>query len=424
MITNFIQHVQLFIGWIDWVFYFAAFAAAFGLARSSWMFWRQQGYKQRIQWALLEIQIPRETTRGPKAMEQVFASVFNLRNEQNGPKETWLDGEISRWFSLEIVGINKVTKFYLRLPRLLIHPFISSFYAQYPDIEIKEADYDYIDDFPPTYQELRADGYELYGLEITQKNDPAYVVNTYIEFEPKVGDEKGRILDSMASIMEIIGKMKPEETAWVQFLIVPDVSNSWLVGAKKIVEKMKSSTQGAEHGKGGNEPAIRLRFRTQGEDKTLKRIEDKKGKACFYVTIRMIYFAPRGIWNQDLLNRGIYGYVAQFSNDDQRFHKPNLLRTKVEWDSFPYFFPKRRLFWKQVALYDEYRRRFVPEETWAGKIYNSHLPLNYCFFHKPMLLSAEELATLFHIPTNIVMTQVTMNRIESKRLPAPSNLPK
>ena len=186
---TFITYFKEFIGWIDWVFYFVAFAAAFGLARSCWMFWRQQGYKQRINWALLEIQIPRETTRGPKAMEQVFASVFNLRNEQNGPKETWLDGEISRWFSLEIVGINKVTKLYLRIPRLLIHPFVSSFYAQYPDIEIKEVDHDYIDDFPPTYQQLRADGYELYGLEIVQKKDPAYVINTYVEFEPKVGDE-------------------------------------------------------------------------------------------------------------------------------------------------------------------------------------------------------------------------------------------
>ena len=207
---TFITYFKEFIGWIDWVFYFVAFAAAFGLARSCWMFWRQQGYKQRINWALLEIQIPRETTRGPKAMEQVFASVFNLRNEQNGPKETWLDGEISRWFSLEIVGINRVTKLYLRLPRLLIHPFTSSFYAQYPDIEIKEADHDYINDFPPTYQQLRADGYELYGLEIVQdpKRDPAYVINTYVDFEPKGGDEKRRSLDSMARISEIIGKIK------------------------------------------------------------------------------------------------------------------------------------------------------------------------------------------------------------------------
>lgn len=423
MITNLIQHIQLFIGWIDWVFYFAAFALAFAFARSCWMFWRQTHFKNRMNWVLLEIQIPRETTRGPKAMEQVFASIYNLRNKEDGPKETWIDGEITRWFSLEIVGSNKVTKLYLRLLRPLVHPFVSSFYAQYPDIEIKEADHDYIDDHPPTYQQLRADGYELYGLEIIQKRDPAYVINTYIEFEPKIGDEKGRILDSMASIMEIIGKMKPEETAWVQYLIRSDTDEYWLAGAKKIVDKFKSATQGDEHGKGDG-PAIRLRFRTQGEEKTLKRIEEKKGKACFQVTIRMIYFAPRGIWNQDLLNRGIYGYVAQFSNDDQRFAKPDNLRTKVEWDSFPFFFPKRRLFWKQVALYDEYRRRFIPEQTLAGKIHNSHLPLNWCVFHKPMILSAEELATLFHIPTSIVLTQVTMERIESKKLPAPSNLPK
>lgn len=408
---------------LSWVPYGLIFLAAFFFAKSAWTFWREEKYKHRIEWVLLEIKIPRETTRGPKAMEQVFASVFNLRNRAVGPKEVYLDGEITRWFSLEIVGSQQTTRFYLRMPRLLLHPFISSFYAQYPDVEIIEADKDYIDAHPPTYQKLKADGYDLYGLEIVQSKNPAYGINTYVDFEPKVGDEKGRILDSMASILEIIGKMKPEETAWVQYLIVPDTKEHWLHGAEDIVKKMKSATQGGEgDGKDGG-PSIRLRFRTQGEERTLKRVEDKKGKACFEVIIRMIYFAPKAIFNQDLLNRGVYGYVAQFGNDDQRFGKPDKLRTKVEWDSPPFFWPRRRLFWKQVAIYDEYRRRFIPEETFIGKLMNSRLPLQLCFFHQPMILSAEEMATLFHIPTNVVLTQVTMERVESKRLSPPSNLP-
>jgi hypothetical protein len=75
-----------------------------------------------------------------------------------------------------------------------------------------------------------------------------------------------------------------------------------------------------------------------------------------------------------------------------------------------------------VAFYDEIIHRFLPEETFAGKLYNSYF-WQWCFWHEFCLLSAEEMATLFHIPTNVVLTQSTMERIESKRLPSPTNLP-
>src|SRR3989344_5060561 len=251
------------------------------LAKSSWQFWKQSGYKTRINWIMLEIKIPRENLKGPKAMDQFLMSIFNLRNRQNGPKEVYMDGEIPRWFSLEIVGYNRTTRLFLRIPRLLVHPVTAALYASYPDVEVVEVDRDYIYDGPPDYHVMKKNGMEIYALELQQKKDPAYVLNTFLDFETKVGDEKGRIIDSMSGIIEIIGKMKPEETCWIQFLCQPDTTGEWLEGAKKIVdEKFKSATQENEQagGKGGQ---IRFRFRTQGEEKTLKRIEEKKGKAVY-----------------------------------------------------------------------------------------------------------------------------------------------
>jgi len=389
------------------------------------MFWCQEIYKNRFDWVLLEIKVPRETLKGPKAMDQVLSSVFNLRNFPIGPKEVYWDGEITRWFSLEIVGTNQATRLYLRIVRPLMHPFISSFYAQYPDVEIVEAGKDYIYDYPDTYQALRARNYEIYGLELTQSKDPAYSLRTYVDFETKVGSEKGRIIDPMATVIEIIGKLKPEETVWIQFLCVPDTKHDtkkhWWIGADREINKMKETKQ-ESHGAPGQEPTIRFRFRTQAEEKKLKHLEEKKGKPAFEVTFRSIYIAPRNIFNRDLANRGISSFLMQMNDDEQRIKKINKIRSKVDWDAFPYIFPKRRLFWKNVAIYDEYRRRFIPEETIAGKIYNSY-PLRWCFWHKPMILSSEEIATFFHIPTSVVLTQVTMERIESKRLSPPSNIP-
>ena len=407
---------------ISWVPYALAFGVSFHFAKSSWGFWREEVYKNSIDWILIEVRIPRETTRGPKAMEQILAAISNLANSPVGLKETYWDGEITRWYSFEIVGSRGETHLYIRLPRMLLHPFVSTFYSQYPDVEIVEAERDYIHDLPATYQELKKNRYELYGMEVKQRQNPAYSFNTYIDFETKVGDEKGRIIDPMAALIEIIGRLKPDETVWVQFLVIPDTKEHWLHDADHIISKMKSMVQGGESMGGASGPSIRLRFRTQGEDKTLKQIEEKKGKAIYETLFRAIYVAPDAMFNRDLMNRGVFGYLAQFNNDHQSMKKIDKIRSKVEWDSFPFFFPKRRLFWKRVAILDEYRRRFIPEESFMGKIHNSYL-LRWCFFHKPMILSCEELATFYHIPTSVILTSVTFDRIESKRLSPPSNLP-
>ena len=300
---------------------------------------------------------------------------------------------------------------------------MSAFYAQYPDIEIYETEEDYIDAYPKTYQELKAKGFEMYGLEIAQSKNRAYSLRTYTDYETKVGDEKGRIIDPMASIVEIIGRLKPDETVWLQFEAIPDTIGAWIKDADHIIKKMKETSPGEHQSKDSSTP-FRLRFRTQGEEKTLERVEDKKGKAIFETTIRCIYFAPKAIFNQDLPNRGVFGYIAQLNDDDQRVKKVNRVRTKVEWEGFPpLIFRFRRLFWKRVAMYDEYRKRFIPAKTIVGKILNSYW-LRLCFFHEPMILSSAELATMFHIPTNVVLTAATMERIESKKLSAPSNLPR
>lgn len=411
-----------FLHQIDWILYAIAFIIACSIFEDMFVSWRQIVYKHDIVWVLLEIKIPRETLRGPKAMDQVLASIYNLRNHHVGLKEVYWDGEVTRWFSFEIVGEQGSTRLFVRVPRVILHPFISSFYAQYPDVELIEAEEDYIDKYPKTYQELKARNYEMYGLEVTQTANPAYGLRTYVDFETKVGDEKGRIIDTMAGVIEIIGKLKPQEVVWIQFLARPDTIGDWLASADKIVDKIKSATQGGDKSGEGTTP-FRLRFRTQGEEKTLKRIEDKKGKAVFITIPRLIYFAPKAIYNQDLPNRGIFGYIAQLKNNDQAIKKIDRVRTKVEgWGMPPLIFMKGRMYWKRIMMYEEYRKRYFPASPFFARIFNSHL-LRWCFFHEPMLLSSEELATLYHVPTNVVLTQATMERIESKRVSAPSNLP-
>ena len=47
---------------ISWVPYALAFGASFHFAKSSWGFWREEVYKNKIDWMLVELRVPRETT--------------------------------------------------------------------------------------------------------------------------------------------------------------------------------------------------------------------------------------------------------------------------------------------------------------------------------------------------------------------------
>ena len=229
------------------------------------------------------------------------------------------------------------------------------------------------------------------------------------------------ILISFAKAVEIIGKLKPEETIWVQLVAAPDVVGvwSWLPESEKILDKLKNPVDEAHS---GGEGAIRFRFRTPGEDDIIKKVDDKRSKNCYETVIRMLYIAPKNIFNHQTLYRGVFGFFQQFKNEYQQFKKNFHTRTKSEWFMFPFGFPSTRLRMKREKLYDEYRRRFFPEETFFGKIMNSKL-FQWCIYHHTSIFSAEELATLFHIPTNVVLTQAAMTRVESKRLPSPTNLP-
>ena len=135
-----------------------------------------------------------------------------------------------------------------------------------------------------------------------------------------------------------------------------------------------------------------------------------------------MYISPKEIYNYNIGYRGIQTFFNQFRHDKQVLERNIHVQTKGEWYYFPWIFPNVRLYWKRHAFYDEFFNRFLPEERFAGKLYYSYFWV-WCFWHRPMPLSSEELATLFHIPTNVVLTQAAMERIESKRLSPPSNLP-
>src|SRR3989344_4687471 len=390
------------------------------------MLWREEVYKsghKLLPWVYLEIKVPREILEGPKAMEQFFAALRPLANFPSSLVKKWWEGEVPRWHTIDIIGKNNEVRFFMRVSSKISAAIEGLLHAHYPDIEILTVEDPLVKEFPATYEEVSAQGYDIFANELYQTHSSAFSIRTYSEFEEESGDEKGRIIDPFSVLLELIGGLKPQEILLVQYILFPgDQKHAhWKHEAEHILDTLRDTTQQVGTDKEGK-PQYRFRFRSPGEEGVIKRLEEKREKGSFEAYIRYLYVSPKEIYNYNVGYRGIQTFFNQFQHDYQSLERNLGVQTKGEWYYFPWVFPNKRLHWKRVAFYDEIIHRFLPEETFAGKLYNSYF-WQWCFWHKFVLLSAEEMATLFHIPTNVVLTQSTMERIESKRLPSPTNLP-
>ena len=389
------------------------------------MFWRKEKYKnsRKVEpWIFFEIKIPREILKGPKAMEQFFAALYSLRNKPVAWYKLYYDGEVPRWHIIDIIGKNKEVRFFMRVSNRISAAVEGLLYANYPEIEIIETTDPYLDAIPHSYKDLVAQGYEFFGNELMQEMSPAISIRTYSEFEQETGDEKGRIIDPFAVLLELIGNLQDSEMIVVQMILMPYIGKSLKKDIAHQLEGLRNTTQQMGHDKEGK-PQYRFRFRTPAEEGVIKRLEDKKEKGIFETTIRYMHIVPKEIYNYNIGYRGIQTYFNQFRHDRQVLERNYHMMTKSEWYYFPWIFHNLRSRLKRKVYYQHYLERHLPNEHFAQQVYGTNWLAHWCMYHKPMPMSVEELATLFHIPTSVVLTAPTMERIESKHLSAPSNLP-
>ena len=404
---------------VSWVFYIAVPFILFYIGIDIFQYSRQLKYKKAIDWCLIEVRIPRQIEKGPKAMENFFTALHGLRNAPSKFSELYLDGEVTRPFSFEMCAHKGSTRFFIRTPKGLKPAVASMIYAAYSDVEVTDTQ-DYIEEFPESFFDLQSLGYDIGGGEFALDKDSAYPVASYDVFESKDGD--ARIVDSMALLLELFGRLTLEETVWMQIVAAPE-GEDWKKASEKIIQETKESEQKALKAAKEKGEAVVV-TRTPGEEARLKLIEKKRTKNGFKCLIRYMYIAPKSSFNKDLSGRGIPTYFSQFVTDANKFKKNGGTALGSDWRDFPYFLHKRTVPERKAFFWRWYRKRALPEKTWSGKMFNSTLLYHGGFDMKTMILNSDELATIFHLPTNVVLTAPVVRRMESKTLPPPPVLPK
>ncbi|MBI4121406.1 MAG: hypothetical protein HY470_00405 [Candidatus Ryanbacteria bacterium] len=396
-----------------WIWAGPAFFMLFVLV---WKSWRQQLYKTAVSWVLLELKFPREIEKSPKAMEQFFAVLHGVRNAPGDWMETYLDGEVTLWFSLEMMSIGGDTHLYIRTPVKHQKVVTANLYANYPMIEVEPAP-DYMEKFARTLSGLYARNLDIWGSELVLAKEDAYPIRTYIQYE---GVEEARSIDPIASMLEVFRHLDRKETVCVQILIRP-AGDEWREKGLNLVKKLKiegSKTIVGPLGEYTDRP-----IRTPGETEVLKSIEISISKSGYESLVRYIYIADKSVYNTNFAKRGTISAFNQHADRSMNFFlHNNSIYTQTKWINYPYFFPRQRAEGRKRRILENYHERKMPEEMVLSRYLHARA-LNFNTWQRTFVLNTEELATLFHPPTNLVMTGPLIKRVESKRMGPPASMP-
>lgn len=403
----------------------------FIIAFISWVYYRQGQYIASLKFILLNIRVPQENLRSPYAMELVIAGLYGIFNPRD-PVEKYWRGELQEWISLEIVGIDGHVNFVIWSPIQFQDLIEAHVYAQYPEAEIVQvADYASEITAPVTTPESE---WDLWGGELVLTKEDVYPIRTYVDFEiaTQSGPDEAKV-DPISSIIEAMGRLGPGEQIWVQIPILPaDVG--WRENGLKLVKKLigvkepgknksffqnffdewvdfaiKAVTEapfrpptfaGAVVKEEKNSLPSLMQFLSPGEQDAVKALERNISKVAFSTKIRIIYLMQKSIFDKNLMKSRVLSLTAAYG----QFTSTNLNSFKLtRKTSAHYWFPTRRLNHRKEEILREYKKRSLSDGT-------------------TYYLNIEELATLFHFPTNMVKTPL-MERIEVKKSMPPKDLP-
>jgi hypothetical protein len=327
---------------------------------------------------LLILEIPKANDKSELAAEQLFASLHGILRDK---EELKLNNGVQEHLSFEVASVDGQIRFYAWIPRTLRSFVEGQIYSQYPTVQIRKADEDYV------AHESRHS--VVYSSEITLTDSEMLPIKTFQNFE----------VDPLAGITGSLAKLESTgEEVWIQILARPieddwhKSSDSWI----KSVKKGKSSIFGNGSGlvwiSGLLEALWKPPEAGQGSDvvkelserdKTrVAEAEKKATKLGYQVKIRLVYLGE-STTNAHLRMQAIVGTFKQFNST-------NLNGFKMSGASF-----------KQDD-FTKYRNRE--------------------FNDKGFILNIEELASVFHLPhTNVETPNVIW--ASSKTAEPPSKLP-
>lgn len=403
--------------------------------RKIYLTYIQDYYIKKMSWTLLEIKVPKEILKTPKAMEQVFAAMYADYTHGISFLQLYFDGLLDSWYSFEIVGHAGGIHFYVYTQAKRRNVVESAIYSEYPDAEIREVP-DYTGVFGSI---LPNENYDLWGTDFILPRESAYPIRTYPYFEESVEERR---LDPIANLAEVMSRLNEDEAIWLQVVISPSdytIGNDWKKEGEAVIDKI-TGRQAAESKPGigailadwfsnlfmapvehpiwpdpkEKAAAAVIKFLNPSEQEVVKAIDNKISKLGFETNIRFLYIDKRDAFTSANAI-AVMGSVRQFNTQNLNNLKPGkylTLNKGWQWRFIP-FWEKWELLYKKRKLFVAYRDRQLNSRR-VGKFRPSG--------DKISTFNTEELATIYHFPI-VAVGAPKLRRLEAQKGAPPAGLP-
>ena len=184
----------------------------------TWRNWQKIAKPEIIDSELLVLEIPKTNDKSELAAEQLFASLHGILRDK---EELKLSSGVQEHLSFEIASVGGQIRFYVWTPKSLRGFVEGQIYSQYPSVQIRKADEDYV-----THER---DHSVIYSSEITVVDDEVLPVKTFQSFE----------VDPLAGITGALAKLEStDEEIWVQILAKP-IADNWHKSSDRWIKNVK-----------------------------------------------------------------------------------------------------------------------------------------------------------------------------------------
>lgn len=363
---------------------------------------------------VLEIKPPRNLVKTPLAME-TFLSSMHFSPGESTWYVRWL-GRMRPWWSLEMASFEGQIHFFIWSRENYRRIIESQLYAQYPGVQVVEAlDYTRLISAKP-------EEWGIWGCDFKQIEKDPLPIKTYVEYGLDKVQKEPEQIDPLANLIEFMASAGKGEYVWLQFVIRVHKGEkyhklnekgkpyTWIDEGKELVDAMRKATRDSYVDAVTGEERPGFPNPTKGQSETMAAIERNTSKLAFDVGGRGIYIAKQEKFNPIMITHMI-GLFKPFNTEGWNGIKA--AEWMMNFDEYPWEF-------RAEKLKDKYRRELV--QAFRRRQFFFH-PFSYGISpDEVMVMSTEELATIYHIPSGSVETP-SLGRIQSATGEAPHNLP-
>ena len=364
---------------------------------------------------LLHIELPAEVEKSPLAMEVILTGLWNNGSETTFLQRIW-KGQFRSMTTLELVSNGGRIGYYVHLRKNWKDFMEARIYGQFPEAHITEVVDDYV-----TQVGYSPETHELWGTEYSKSKPDAVPIKTYIDWGmDKDPDKPEKQVDPLTNILEFMSSIKSDEHIWFQIVMKARKADEWygfyktldsyIEGGKQAIkevfeEAVQRTAERVEDEMAKKSLASRgVMLLSQPEKDRIESIERNFNKLRFDCGLRTMYIVKKGKFDLPKV-----GNLVRFFDP---FRAPNFNVINVCRGLSIFDYP-----WQD---WGDIRRRMVRKRMFFWYKHRAYFYVPYD--QVPVILTTEELASMWHFPSSAVKTPGLV-RVASRVGTAPPNLP-